>query len=207
MDLALKTSTVKFDASVELHVNLGVDPKQADQNIRGIVVLPHGTGKKLRVAVLASQAEQLKAKDAGADIVGEADFIEQLKKENLNFDVLISTPQLMAQLGRFAKLLGPKGLMPNPKSGTVAKDVAKAVKEAKSGRIEFRVDRQGIVHCVIGKVSFGAPKIYENIITVIEAIKSAKPASVKVTFIEAMSLTTAMGPGIPLDVALVYSEL
>lgn len=196
LELAPKTSAVKFDATVELHINLGVDPRQADQNIRSTVILPEGTGKSVRVAVFAAADQHDDAKKAGADIVGEEDFIEQLKKEEINFDVLIATPQLMAQLGRFAKLLGPKGLMPNPKSGTVTKDVPKAVKEAKGGRLEYRVDAQGIVHVAIGKVSFGGEKLMNNAKAVMQSIQQNRPASIKGTYIKSVAVSTSMGPGI-----------
>src|ERR1700757_3992916 len=162
LELATKTNPAKFDASVELHVRLGVDPRQADQNIRATVVLPNGNGKTVRVAVFAPDAEADKAKKAGADIAGDEEFLKQLDKEELNFDVLISTPQYMPKLGKYARLLGPRGLMPNPKSGTVAADVVKAVTEAKAGRVEYRVDKQAIVHVGIGKVSFGADKLLAN---------------------------------------------
>ncbi len=191
-----KTSTVKFDASVEVHVNLNVDPRQADQNIRATVVLPHGTGKSVRVAafVPADQAEAVKK--AGADIVGEDEFLQLLDKEQIDFDVLVATPQLMAKLGKYARVLGPRGLMPNPKSGTVSAKPAEAVKAAKGGKVEFRVDKQGIVHQAVGKVSFTPAQIAENTQTVLKALKDAKPASVKGNFIEKISMTTTMGPSV-----------
>lgn len=191
-----KTSTVKFDASVELHVNLGVDPRQADQNIRATVALPHGSGKSVRIAVFAPADQHEAAKKAGADIVGEDEFLQQLDKEQLDFDVLIATPQLMAKLGKYARILGPKGLMPNPKSGTVTAKVATAVKEAKAGKVEFRVDKQSIIHLSVGKVSFKPEQIVENTRTVLKAIADAKPASVKGTYIERVTMTTSMGPGV-----------
>lgn len=199
--LAIETSTVSFDATVELHVRLNVDPTQADQNVRATTTLPHGTGKTSRVAVFAPQADHAAAEKAGADIVGEEDFLDKLKKEEIDFDVLISTPQMMAQLGRFAKLLGPKGLMPNPKSGTVTKNVAQAVTEAKAGKVEFRIDKQGIVHIGVGKVSFGDTKIAENITALLSAVKSARPASVKGSYVEGITVTTSMGPSITVDTA------
>ena len=162
LKLATETSTTKFDASVEVHVRLGVDPRQADQNIRATVSLPNGTGKDVRVAVFAPEDQFAAAKKAGADIVGDEDFLKQLDKEELNFDVLIATPQYMPKLGKYARLLGPRGLMPNPKAGTVAADVVKAVSEAKAGKVEYRVDKQAIVHLSIGKVSFGAAKLEEK---------------------------------------------
>ncbi len=196
LKLATETSTVKFDATVELHVRLGVDPRQADQNIRGNLVLPNGTGKDVRVAVFGAADDVKAAKAAGADVAGEADFIDQLKKEEINFDVLISSPQMMSQLGRFARLLGPKGLMPNPKSGTVTTDIAGAVKQAKAGMVEFRVDPTGIVHLGIGKVSFGGDKLLENAEAFMENLKNAKPSSIKGNYIETIYVSTSMGPSI-----------
>lgn len=197
--LATKTNPVKFDATVELHVRLNVDPKHADQNIRGTVVLPAGTGKSVRVAVFASPDDVTKAQKAGADIAAAEEFLQQLDKGTLNFDVLIATPAMMPKLGKYARLLGPKGLMPNPKSGTVNTDVVKAVTEAKAGRVEYRVDSTGIVHVGVGKVSFGADKISENAKTLFDAIKNSKPASVKGTYIRSVYLTTSMGPSIPVS--------
>ncbi len=196
LDLVVKTSPVKFDATVELHVNLGVDPKQADQNVRDNVTLPAGTGKTLRVAVFTEGDNIAKAKAAGADIAGEADLLAQLDKEEINFDVLITSPNLMARLGKYAKLLGPKGLMPNPKSGTITADITKAIKEAKAGRVEYRVDQAGIIHLGIGKVSFGADKLQQNAEAVLNSIRSAKPASLKATYINSAYITTTMGPSI-----------
>lgn len=197
--LAVDTSITKFDSTVEMHIRLNVDPKLADQNIRETVVLPAGTGKSLKVAVFAPSEEHDKALKAGADIVGEKDILDKLAKEEIDFDVLIATPQVMSQLGRFAKLLGPRGLMPNPKSGTVTTNVPEAVKQVKAGKIELRIDKQGIVHCGIGKVSFDADKLYLNARAVIDAIKSAKPASVKGVFIISTFLSTTMGPSIRVD--------
>lgn len=191
-----KTSSVKFDTSVELHINLGVDPRQADQNIRATVALPHGTGKSIRIAVFAPVDQHEAAKKAGADIVGEDDFLQQLDKEQIDFDVLIATPQLMAKLGKYARVLGPKGLMPNPKSGTVTAKVADAVKEAKAGKVEFRVDKQSIVHLAVGKVSFTPEHIAENAKVVLKAIADAKPNSVKGTYIQKITMTTTMGPSV-----------
>jgi large subunit ribosomal protein L1 len=196
-----KTSTVKFDASVEVHVNLGVDPRQADQNIRASVTLPHGTGKTLRVAVFAPADLHEAVKKAGADIVGEDDFLQILDKEQLDFDVLIATPQLMAKLGKYARVLGPKGLMPNPKSGTVTAKPADAVKQAKMGKVEFRVDKQGIIHQAVGKTSFDTKAIIENTQAVLKAIKDAKPASVKGSYIEKISMTTTMGPSVVIAIS------
>ncbi len=199
VELATKTSVGKFDSSVELHINLGVDPRQADQNIRQTVSLPHGTGKTVRVAVFAPSDAHAAAKKAGADIVGEDEFLKQLDKELLDFEVLISTPQLMPKLGKYARLLGPRGLMPNPKSGTVTTNVAKAVEEAKAGRVEYRVDKQSIVHLSIGKVSFGPAKVADNAKAFFDSLTSSKPSSLKGTFIKSISMSTTMGPGIKID--------
>ncbi len=196
MQLATETSPTKFDATVEVHVRLGVDPRQADQNIRGTVVLPNGSGKSIRVAVFAPESEHAAAKKAGADIVGDEDFLKQLDKKELNFDVLIATPQYMPKLGKYARLLGPKGLMPNPKSGTVTTDVAKAVTEAKAGRAEYRVDKQSIVHLGIGKVSFGADKLDQNYQAFMTSLTSQKPSSIKGTFVQSITVTSTMGPAI-----------
>lgn len=196
MDLATKTSPVKFDATVELHINLGVDPRHADQNIRDMVTLPAGTGKSVRVAVFAEAEAAAAAKKAGAEITGEEEVTKMLDKGVFDFDVLIAQPQQMAKLGKYARVLGPKGLMPNPKSGTVAADVAKAVTEAKAGRVEFRVDSTGIVHLGIGKVSFGKDKLVQNARAVLSSIKAAKPASLKGTYVNAIYATTSMGPSI-----------
>lgn len=202
VELATKTSPTKFDASVEVHVRLGVDPRQADQNIRATVVLPHGTGKTLKVAVFAPESEHAAAKKAGADVVGDDDFLKQLDKETIDFDVLVATPQYMPRLGKYARLLGPKGLMPNPKSGTVSADVAKAVSEAKAGKVEYRVDKQATIHLAAGKVSFGAEKLEENLQAFFSSLQSQKPASLKGVFIHSMTVTTTMGPGIKLQHSL-----
>jgi large subunit ribosomal protein L1 len=199
VELATKTSPVKFDASVEVHVRLGVDPRQADQNIRATVSLPHGTGKTVRVAVFAPEGDHAAAKKAGADIVGDEEFVKQLDKEELNFDVLVATPQYMPKLGKYARLLGPRGLMPNPKSGTVATDVAKAVTEAKAGKVEYRVDKQAVVHLSIGKVSFGAKKLEENAKSFFDSLQSQKPSSLKNAYVKSTSITTTMGPGIKIE--------
>ena len=196
LKLATETSPVKFDASVEIHVRLGVDPRQADQNIRSTVVLPHGTGKNIKVAVFAPESEHAAAKKAGADIVGDETFLKQLDKEELNFDILVATPQYMPKLGKYARLLGPRGLMPNPKAGTVATDVATAVKEAKAGKVEYRVDKQSIVHLSVGKVSFGADKLIANAQAFMNSINSQKPSSIKGIYIRTISISTTMGPGI-----------
>ncbi len=190
LELATKTSSVKFDASVELHVNLGVDPRQADQNIRANLVLPQGTGKTVRIAVFADEAIE------GVDVSGIEAITKDLEKGVINFDILIATPANMAKLGKYARLLGPRGLMPNPKSGTVTTDVAKAVSEAKAGRVEYRVDSTGIIHLSVGKVSFGTDRLLENTQAVMTSIRSAKPASVKGTYIRSVHVTTTMGPSI-----------
>jgi large subunit ribosomal protein L1 len=196
LDLAAKTSPTKFDATVELHINLGVDPRQADQNIRGTVGLPEGIGKSVRVAVITETDDEKKAKDAGADLVGADKIFASLDKEQIDFDILIATPNMMPKLAKYARMLGPKGLMPNPKSGTVTPDVAKAIKEAKAGRVEYRVDTAGIIHLGIGKVSFGAERLGKNAKVVIDAIKAAKPASLKGNYINSSHVSTTMGPGI-----------
>ena len=194
LDLATKTSPVKFDATVELHINLGVDPRQADQNIRSSLVLPAGTGKVVRVAVFADE------KAEGADLQGVEVISKELDKGVINFDTLISTPTNMAKLGKYARLLGPRGLMPNPKSGTVTTDVAKALQEAKAGRVEYRVDSTGIVHLAIGKVSFGKEKLGQNAKAVMDSIKGNKPQNLKGNYIKAIHLATTMGPSINVDV-------
>jgi len=199
LDLAVKTNPSKFDASVEVHVRMGVDPRQADQNIRATVSLPNGTGKTVRVAVFAPEVDHAAAKKAGADVVGDEDFLKQLEKEELNFDILIATPQYMPKLSKYARILGPRGLMPNPKSGSVATDVAKAVSEAKAGKVEYRVDKQSIVHLSIGKVSFGAKKLEENAKTFFDSLKSQKPASLKGVYIKTTSISTTQGPGIKVE--------
>lgn len=201
LELATKTSPVKFDATVELHIRLGVDPRQADQNVRDIVVLPAGTGKAIRVAVFGDADEVTAAKKAGADIAASDEFLQQLDKGTIDFDVLIASPKQMPKLGKYARVLGPKGLMPNPKSGTVTTDVTKAVTEAKAGRVEYRVDSTGIVHLGIGKVSFGKDKLHQNAQAVLASIKAAKPASLKGAYIRSMYVTTAMGPSIPVSAA------
>lgn len=196
LDLVTKTSPTKFDGTVEMHINLGVDPKQADQNIRGTLSLPAGTGKTIRIAVFAEADDAAKAKKAGADIAGEAEITGELDKENINFDVLIATPKMMPTLGKYARLLGPRGLMPNPKSGTVTDNVANAVAEAKAGKVEYRVDPAGIVHLGIGKVSFGPVKLAENAEVVLGSIRQAKPASVKGIYLKSITISSTMGPGI-----------
>lgn len=199
LKLAVETNPAKFDASVEIHVRLGVDPRQADQNIRATVALPHGTGKTVRVAVFAPEGDHAAAKQAGADIVGDETFLKQLEKEELNFDILVATPQYMPRLGKYARLLGPRGLMPNPKSGTVSTNVAQATKEAKAGKVEYRVDKQAIVHLSIGKVSFGADKLVANAEAFLASLTSQKPSSLKGAFVKSASISTTMGPGIKVE--------
>ena len=197
--LAIKTNPAKFDATLEAHVRLGVDPRQADQNIRTTIVLPNGNGKTVRVAVFAPLDEAKKATAAGADIAEDDVFLKRLEKGEIDFDVLISTPAFMPKLGRFARLLGPKGLMPNPKAGTVTMDIEKAVKEAKAGKVEYRVDKQSIVHIGLGKVSFGEDKLLQNANTFFDSLKAQKPASLKGQYVKSVFITTSMGPSIAVE--------
>ena len=199
LELAAKTNVGKFDGTIEVHVNLNVDPRQADQNLRGTVSLPHGTGKTIRVAAFVAAEQVEAAKKAGADIAGEEDIMKLLDKQQLDFDVLVSTPQMMAKLGKYARVLGPRGLMPNPKSGTVAASPAKAVEEAKAGRVEYRVDKQSIVHLGIGKKSFEGAKLYENAKMFLDTLIASKPASVKGALVKSISVSSTMGPGIKVD--------
>ena len=199
IDLAIKTSPVKFDASVEIHTRLGVDPRQADQNIRTTMVLPNGNGKTVRVAVFAPEDVVKTAKAAGADVAADEEFLAQLEKGIIDFDILIATPAYMPRLGKYARLLGPKGLMPNPKAGTVTMDVEKAVKDAKAGKVEYRVDKQAIVHIGIGKVSFGTDKLLENANAFLTSLKAQKPASLKGSYIKSVFVTTSMGPSVPVE--------
>jgi large subunit ribosomal protein L1 len=199
LEIAVNTNPSKFDASLEIHVRLGVDPRQADQNIRATVSLPNGTGKTVRVAVFAPETEHAAAKKAGADIAGDEDFLRQLDKEEINFDILIATPQYMPKLGKYARLLGPRGLMPNPKSGSVATNVSKAVIEAKGGKVEYRVDKQSIVHLSIGKVSFGAKMLEENAIAFFDSLRSHKPSGLKSVYVKTTSISTTQGPGIKIE--------
>ena len=199
LDLAVKTNPTKFAATVEAHVRLGVDPRQADQNIRTTVVLPNGNGKTVRVAVFAPLDLAKVAKAAGADIAEDEEFLKQLEKGTIDFDVLISTPAYMPKLGKFARLLGPKGLMPNPKAGTVTMYIEKAVKEAKAGKVEYRVDKQAIVHIGLGKTDFDAAKLLENATVFFDSLKSQKPASLKGTYVKSIFITTTMGPSIPVE--------
>ena len=198
--LVCETGKAKFDETVELHVRLGVDSRHADQQVRGAVVLPHGTGRTKKVLVLAKGPKADEATSAGADYVGDDDMINKIQSENwFDFDVIVATPDMMGKLGRLGKVLGPKGLMPNPKAGTVTMDVAKAVNEVKAGKIEYRLDKTNIIHCPIGKVSFGPEKIEDNLKALMEAIIKAKPAAAKGQYIKNCSIATTMGPGIKIN--------
>lgn len=195
--ITLDTAKAKFDETIELHVRLGVDPRQADQQVRGVLVLPNGTGKTKRVLVVAKGEKADAAAAAGADIVGAEEIIQRIQKENwFDFDVMITTPDMMGVVGRIGRILGPKGLMPNPKSGTVTMDVAKAVQEVKAGKVEYRLDKTAIIHCPIGKKSFGADKISENFNALMDAIVKAKPAASKGQYIKSVTLSSTMGPGV-----------
>ena len=202
MDLIVKTASAKFDETVELHVRLGVDSRHADQQVRGAIVLPNGTGKSVRVLVFAKGDKADAAREAGADYVGDMDLVEKIQKENwFDFDVVIATPDMMGVVGRLGKVLGPKGLMPSPKSGTVTPDAAKAVQEAKAGKVEYRLDKTNIIHCPIGKVSFGSEKLQENFNALMGAIVKAKPSAAKGQYIKSCTLATTMGPGIKVSSA------
>ena len=202
VEVAVKTGSAKYDETVEVHVRLGVDSRHADQQVRGAVVLPNGTGKTVRTLVLTKGANADAAKEAGADFVGAEDLVAKIQNENwLDFDVVIASPDMMGMVGRLGKVLGPRGLMPSPKAGTVTPDVAKAVTEAKAGKIEYRLDKTNIIHCPIGKVSFGAEKVKENLEAVMSAIVKAKPAATKGQYIKSCVLATTMGPGVKLNVA------
>ena len=197
LDIIEKMPKTKFDETVELHVKLGVDSKHADQQVRGTVVLPHGTGKTKKVLVFARGDKAKEAEAAGADYVGAEDLVPKIEKENwFDYDVIVATPDMMGVIGRLGKVLGPKGLMPNPKSGTVTMDVAKAISEIKAGKVEYRLDKTNIIHLGFGKVSFGAEKLYENYEKIIEAIIKAKPAAAKGQYIKSVSVSTTMGPGL-----------
>ena len=202
LDLVVKTASAKFDETIEFHAKLGVDSRHADQQVRGAVVLPNGTGKKVRVLVFAKGEKENEAKAAGADYVGAEEYIEKIQKENwLDFDVVIATPDMMGVVGRIARILGPKGLMPNPKAGTVSMDVAKAVNDVKAGKIEYRLDKTNIIHCPIGKASFGAAKLKENYDVLVAAIMKAKPAAAKGQYVRSISVASTMGPGIKINSA------
>lgn len=197
MDLVISGSKAKFDETVEAHFRLGVDGRNADQQVRGVVVLPHGTGKSVKVLVIAKGEKAKEAEEAGADYVGAEDMIEKIQKENwVDFDVCITTPDMMGLVGRIARILGPKGLMPNPKSGTVTMDVKKAISDVKAGKVEYRLDKTNNIHVIIGKVSFGREKLAENFEVILAAINKARPAAAKGTYIKSATLATTMGPGV-----------
>ena len=200
MGLVVETATAKFDETVELHVKLGVDSRHADQQVRGAIVLPHGTGKTQRVLVFAKAGKADEARAAGADYVGEMDLVEKIQKENwFDFDVVVATPDMMGVVGRLGKVLGPKGLMPSPKAGTVTPDVTKAINEIKAGKVEYRLDKTNIIHCPIGKVSFGPEKLAENFSALMAAIIKAKPAAAKGQYIKSCTVASTMGPGIKIN--------
>ena len=201
LELAAKTASAKFDETVEMHIRLGVDSRHADQQVRGAVVLPNGTGKKVRVAVFAKGDAAKAAEAAGADIVGDQDLMEKVQGGFMDFDVCIATPDMMGVVGRLGKILGPRGLMPSPKAGTVTPDAAKAVEEAKAGKIEYRLDKTNIIHCPSGKASFGGEKLAENAMTLLDAVIKAKPAATKGTYIRSCVVATTMGPGIRVNAA------
>lgn len=197
LQLVVDTAKAKFDETIELHVKLGVDPRHADQQVRGVVVLPNGTGKKIKVLVIAKGDKADAAQKAGADYVGAEEYIAKIQNENwFDFDVIVTTPDMMGALGRIAKILGPKGLMPNPKSGTVTPDVAKAIADIKAGKVEYRLDKSAIIHVTIGKKSFGAQKLLENFDTVMEAIVKAKPAAAKGQYVKSVFVASTMGPSV-----------
>ena len=202
MDLVCQTSKAKFDETIEIHLRLGVDSRHADQQVRGAIVLPNGTGKKVRVLCFAKGERADQARAAGAEYVGDVDLVEKIQKENwFEFDVVIATPDMMGTIGRLGRVLGPKGLMPNPKAGTVTMDVAKAVAEAKAGKIEYRLDKTNIIHCPIGKASFGVEKLTENFNTLVGAVIKAKPAAAKGQYIKSCVIASTMGPGIKVNTA------
>ena len=200
ISLVLDSAKAKFDETIELHVRLGVDPKQADQQVRGVLVLPNGTGKNVRVLVLAKGEKADQAKAAGADFVGAEEMVQKIQTENwFDYDVIITTPDMMGLVGRIGKILGPKGLMPNPKSGTVTMDVAKAIKDTKAGKVEYRLDKTAIIHCAIGKKSFGKDKIKENYEALMEAIVKAKPAAAKGQYVKSVALASTMSPCVKIN--------
>ena len=199
LDLAIKTATAKFDETVEVHVRLGVDSRHADQQVRGAVVLPNGTGKNVRVAVFAKGDDAKAAEEAGADVVGAEDLVAKIQEGFMDFDVAVATPNMMGLVGRLGKVLGPRGLMPSPKAGTVTPDVAKAVTEAKAGKIEYRLDKTNIIHCPIGKASFGREKLMENFDVLLTAIAKAKPEATKGQYIRSCAVATTMGPGVKVN--------
>ena len=200
MELCVKTATAKFDETVEVHVKLGVDSRHADQQVRGAIVLPNGTGKKVRVLAICKGDAAKDAEAAGAEFVGAEEMVQKIQSENwMDFDVLITTPDMMGLVGRLGKILGPRGLMPNPKAGTVTREIGKAIADAKAGKIEYRLDKTNIIHCVIGKVSFGAQKLEENFDALIGAIIKAKPAAAKGQYIRSCVVATTMGPGVKMN--------
>lgn len=200
--IVVKTASAKFDETIEIHARLGVDSRHADQQVRGAVVLPNGTGKTVRTLVFAKGDRAKEAQEAGADFVGAEDMVAKIQNENwFDYEVIIATPDMMGLIGRLGKVLGPKGLMPNPKAGTVTMDVAKAVKEAKAGKIEYRLDKQNIIHCPIGKASFGAEKLTENFNTLMNAVVKARPAAAKGQYIKSLSISSTMGPGVKVSSA------
>ena len=200
LDLCVKTGTAKFDETVEVHVKLGVDGRHADQQVRGAIVLPHGTGKTVRVLAICKPEKEDEARAAGAEFVGGNDMIQKIQSEGwMDFDVLITTPDMMGMVGRLGKILGPRGLMPNPKAGTVAPDIARAITEAKAGKIEYRLDKTNIIHCPIGKISFGTEKLTENFNTLLEAINKAKPAAAKGQYVRSCVVAATMGPGVKIN--------
>ncbi|SFO16864.1 MULTISPECIES: 50S ribosomal protein L1 [Proteiniclasticum] len=200
LELAVKTAKAKFDETIELHVKLGVDPRHADQQVRGAVVLPHGTGKTVKVLVFAKGAKASEAEAAGADYVGAEDYLDKIQKENwFDFDVVVATPDMMGVVGRLGRVLGPKGLMPNPKSGTVTFDVTKAIEDIKAGKVEYRVDKTSIVHVPIGKKSFGEEKLKDNFRAIMEALVKAKPAAAKGQYLKSVSISATMGPGVKIN--------
>lgn len=200
MELVQKAATAKFDETVEVHIRLGVDSRHADQQVRGAVVLPHGTGKTVRVLVFAKGEKATEAEQAGADYVGAEDLVTRIQKENwFDFDVVVATPDMMGVVGRLGRVLGPKGLMPNPKAGTVTNDIAKAIADIKAGKIEYRLDKTNIIHCPIGKVSFGTEKLVDNFRTLLEAVIKAKPAAAKGQYMKSVTVTSTMGPGIKIN--------
>ncbi len=200
LELAVKTAKAKFDETIELHVKLGVDPRHADQQVRGAVVLPHGTGKTVKVLVFAKGAKASEAEAAGADYVGAEDYLDKIQKENwFDFDVVVATPDMMGVVGRLGRVLGPKGLMPNPKSGTVTFDVTMAIEDIKAGKVEYRVDKTSIVHVPIGKKSFGEEKLKDNFRAIMEALVKAKPAAAKGQYLKSVSISATMGPGVKIN--------
>ena len=204
MDAVVKTATAKFDESIELHVKLGVDGRNADQQVRGTVVLPHGTGKERKVLVIAKGDKAIEATNAGADFVGAEDMIAKIQNENwLGFDACITTPDMMGLVGRIAKILGPRGLMPNPKSGTVTTDVTKAIKDVKAGKVEYRLDKSNIIHVIVGKKSFGQEKLVENFNAVMDAIVKAKPQAAKGQYLKSVNIASTMGPGIKVNYKMI----